>query len=96
MQFSELGLSAKTLEAVTAAGYTIPTPIQAEAIPPALLRRDVMGLAQTGSGKTGFELGGFASNGFGEHSPGGQVLTGFCAKLFWLHIWRRGASPCPH
>ena len=52
MMFSELGLSAKTLEAVTAAGYTIPTPIQAEAIPPALLRRDVMGLAQTGSGKT--------------------------------------------
>ena len=52
MQFSELGLSPKTLEAVTAAGYTTPTPIQAEAIPPALLRRDVMGLAQTGSGKT--------------------------------------------
>jgi superfamily II DNA/RNA helicase len=52
MMFSELGLSAKTLEAVTAAGYTIPTPIQAEAIPPALQRRDVMGLAQTGSGKT--------------------------------------------
>ena len=52
MQFSELGLSPKTLEAVTAAGYTIPTPIQAEAIPPTLTRRDVMGLAQTGSGKT--------------------------------------------
>ncbi len=52
MLFSELGLSAKTLEAITAAGYTVPTPIQAEAIPPALLRRDVMGLAQTGSGKT--------------------------------------------
>jgi superfamily II DNA/RNA helicase len=52
MQFSELGLSPKTLEAVTAAGYTTPTPIQAEAIPPALQRRDVMGLAQTGSGKT--------------------------------------------
>ncbi|MEI7599743.1 MAG: DEAD/DEAH box helicase, partial [Aestuariivirga sp.] len=33
MQFSELGLSARTLEAVTAAGYTTPTPIQAEAIP---------------------------------------------------------------
>ncbi len=52
MQFSELGLSPRTLEAVTAAGYTTPTPIQAEAIPPALQRRDVMGLAQTGSGKT--------------------------------------------
>ncbi|MCB1379463.1 MAG: DEAD/DEAH box helicase, partial [Alphaproteobacteria bacterium] len=52
MNFSALGLSSKTLEAVTAAGYSTPTPIQAEAIPPALSRRDVMGLAQTGSGKT--------------------------------------------
>ena len=52
MHFSELGLSPKTLEAVTLAGYTVPTPIQAEAIPPVLQRRDVMGLAQTGSGKT--------------------------------------------
>jgi superfamily II DNA/RNA helicase len=52
MNFSELGLSPRTLEAVTAAGYTTPTPIQAAAIPSALQRRDVMGLAQTGSGKT--------------------------------------------
>ncbi|MFO1122598.1 MAG: DEAD/DEAH box helicase [Hyphomicrobiales bacterium] len=52
MSFAELGLSPRTLEAVTAAGYTTPTPIQAQAIPPALQRRDVMGLAQTGSGKT--------------------------------------------
>jgi superfamily II DNA/RNA helicase len=52
MSFSTLGLSPKVLEAVTAAGYTTPTPIQAEAIPHALARRDVLGLAQTGSGKT--------------------------------------------
>ncbi len=52
MSFSTLGLSPKVLEAVTAAGYTIPTAIQAEAIPHALARRDVLGLAQTGSGKT--------------------------------------------
>ncbi len=52
MDFSELGLSEKTLAAVTAAGYTTPTAIQAQAIPHALLRKDVMGLAQTGSGKT--------------------------------------------
>ena len=52
MNFSELGLSPRTLEAVTAAGFSTPTPIQAQAIPPALERRDVMGLAQTGSGKT--------------------------------------------
>ncbi|MGH6874370.1 MAG: DEAD/DEAH box helicase, partial [Aestuariivirgaceae bacterium] len=52
MSFDQLGLSPKVLEAVTAAGYTTPTPIQAQAIPPALERRDVLGLAQTGSGKT--------------------------------------------
>ena len=52
MSFDQLGLSPKVLEAVTAAGYTNPTPIQAQAIPPALERRDVLGLAQTGSGKT--------------------------------------------
>lgn len=52
MQFSELGLSPKVLEAVEKAGFTTPTPIQAGAIPPALARKDVLGLAQTGSGKT--------------------------------------------
>ncbi len=52
MNFSELGLSPKILEAITAAGYTTPTAIQAQAIPHALQRKDVMGLAQTGSGKT--------------------------------------------
>ncbi|GGH22274.1 DEAD/DEAH box helicase [Alsobacter metallidurans] len=52
MNFSDLGLSEKVLEAVTASGYTTPTPIQAEAIPHALARRDVLGIAQTGTGKT--------------------------------------------
>ncbi len=52
MNFADLGLSPKVLEAVTAAGYTTPTAIQAEAIPHALQRKDVLGLAQTGSGKT--------------------------------------------
>ncbi|MHB2165874.1 DEAD/DEAH box helicase [Alsobacter sp. R-9] len=52
MNFSELGLSQKVLDAVTAAGYTTPTPIQAQAIPHVLERRDVLGIAQTGTGKT--------------------------------------------
>ncbi|HQS08486.1 MAG TPA: DEAD/DEAH box helicase, partial [Xanthobacteraceae bacterium] len=52
MSFSELGLSEKVLSAVTASGYTTPTPIQAQAIPHVLARRDVLGLAQTGTGKT--------------------------------------------
>jgi superfamily II DNA/RNA helicase len=52
MMFDQLGLSDKALDAVKAAGFTTPTPIQIGAIPPALERRDVLGLAQTGSGKT--------------------------------------------
>ncbi len=52
MSFSNLGLSPKVLEAVAAAGYTQPTAIQEQAIPHALQRRDVLGIAQTGTGKT--------------------------------------------
>ncbi|MDK4712220.1 DEAD/DEAH box helicase [Rhizobium sp. CNPSo 4039] len=50
--FADLGLSQKVLSAVTDAGYTTPTPIQAGAIPFALQRRDICGIAQTGTGKT--------------------------------------------
>ena len=50
--FSALGLTGAVLEAVRDAGYTEPTPIQREAIPLILKGRDVMGLAQTGTGKT--------------------------------------------
>jgi superfamily II DNA/RNA helicase len=52
MAFSQLGLSDKVLAAVKAAGYTSPTPIQEQAIPQVLARRDVLGIAQTGTGKT--------------------------------------------
>ncbi len=52
MKFNELGLSEKVLNAVEAAGYDTPTPIQAQAIPEALQGRDVLGIAQTGTGKT--------------------------------------------
>src|SRR6201996_7089634 len=52
MNFDELGLSPKVLDAVHASGYETPTPIQAEAIPHALQGRDVLGIAQTGTGKT--------------------------------------------
>ncbi|MGR7997635.1 MULTISPECIES: DEAD/DEAH box helicase [unclassified Xanthobacter] len=52
MSFSELGLSEKVLAAVADTGYTKPTPIQAQAIPEVLARRDVLGIAQTGTGKT--------------------------------------------
>ena len=52
MTFEELGLSQKVLAAVQTSGYTTPTPIQAQAIPPALQGRDILGIAQTGTGKT--------------------------------------------
>ena len=52
MKFDELGLSEKVLKAVQTSGYDTPTPIQAEAIPYALQGRDILGIAQTGTGKT--------------------------------------------
>jgi superfamily II DNA/RNA helicase len=52
MKFNELGLSEKVLKAVEASGYDTPTPIQEQAIPHALQGRDVLGIAQTGTGKT--------------------------------------------
>jgi superfamily II DNA/RNA helicase len=52
MSFSHLGLSEKILAAIDAAGYKTPTPIQEQAIPHVLARRDVLGIAQTGTGKT--------------------------------------------
>ncbi|MCA3713179.1 MAG: DEAD/DEAH box helicase [Phenylobacterium sp.] len=51
-EFSELGLSPEILQAISNTGYTTATPIQAEAIPVALTGRDVLGIAQTGTGKT--------------------------------------------
>jgi superfamily II DNA/RNA helicase len=51
-EFSKLGLSPATLEAVAATGYTEATPIQDQAIPVALAGRDILGIAQTGTGKT--------------------------------------------
>ena len=57
MTFEDLGLGPEILRAVSERGYTIPTPIQAQAIPHILMMRDVVGLAQTGTGKTaGFTL----------------------------------------
>ena len=52
MPFSHLGLSAKVLASIKTAGYKTPTPIQDQAIPHVLARRDVLGIAQTGTGKT--------------------------------------------
>ncbi|MBC8445098.1 MAG: DEAD/DEAH box helicase, partial [Rhodospirillaceae bacterium] len=57
MNFSDLGLGDGVLKAVEDAGYNTPTPIQAQAIPVVLMGRDILGCAQTGTGKTaGFTL----------------------------------------
>ncbi|MBI2585129.1 MAG: DEAD/DEAH box helicase [Rhodospirillales bacterium] len=57
MSFADLGLSDEVLHAVADAGYTEPTPIQKQAIPLVLMGRDILGCAQTGTGKTaGFTL----------------------------------------
>ena len=52
MKFADLGLSEELLQAVEAAGYDTPTPIQAQAIPGVLMMKDIIGIAQTGTGKT--------------------------------------------
>ena len=52
ISFSDLGLHPGILQAIAATGYTVPTPIQAQAIPVVMQGRDVMGAAQTGTGKT--------------------------------------------
>ncbi len=51
-KFSDLGLSQPVLQALDLKGYDVPTPIQAQAIPPVLAGRDLLGIAQTGTGKT--------------------------------------------
>ena len=57
MTFADLGLSEELLRALGDAGYDEPTPIQSQAIPSVLMGRDLVGIAQTGTGKTaGFEL----------------------------------------
>ncbi|MEH6790011.1 DEAD/DEAH box helicase [Parasphingorhabdus sp.] len=52
MKFADLGLSEELLKSVADAGYDEPTPIQAQAIPPVLMMKDIIGIAQTGTGKT--------------------------------------------
>ena len=79
MNFSELGLNAALSDAVAAKGYTTPTPIQTQSIPPILAGRDLLGGSQTGTGKTAAftlpMLQRLASGKSRPRSPRGLVLT---------------------
>lgn len=52
MTFKELNITEPILKAIEEKGYTVPTPIQEKAIPVALAKKDILGCAQTGTGKT--------------------------------------------
>ena len=69
MPFAKLGLSESVLEGVKAMGYTDPTPIQLRAIPLVLEGRDIIGSAQTGTGKTAAFALPILSR-LGSHKPG--------------------------
>jgi len=73
MAFTKLGLSPAVLEGVKAAGYIVPTPIQLRGIPLVLSGRDVIGSAQTGTGKTAAFALPILSK-LGEHAPGPRAL----------------------
>src|SRR5579862_9120859 len=70
MPFSKLGLAPTTLDGVRAAGYVEPTPIQLRAIPLVIAGRDVIGSAQTGTGKTAAFALPILSK-LGQHQPAG-------------------------
>ena len=77
MSFSDLGLHDDLLRAVTAQGYTQPTPIQQQAIPVVLDGRDLLASAQTGTGKTaGFTLPMLQRLANGKR-PGKRQIVGF-------------------
>ncbi|HAI46398.1 MAG TPA: ATP-dependent RNA helicase, partial [Stenotrophomonas sp.] len=74
LQFAQLGLSEPVMQAVTAIGYETPSPIQAATIPAMLEGRDVLGQAQTGTGKTAaFALPVLSNLDFNQTKP--QVLV---------------------
>jgi superfamily II DNA/RNA helicase len=95
-KFTDLNLHPKVLQAVAESGYETPTPIQAQAIPPALEGRDVLGIAQTGTGKTaGFTLPMITLLAKGRaraRMPRSLVL----ARLAnWPPRWPRRSTPMP-
>ncbi len=75
MQFTDFGLDVRLVRAIEDLGYSTPTPIQAEAIPPAMAGRDVLAAAMTGSGKTAAFLLPILHRLLQEPKPGTRVLV---------------------
>jgi ATP-dependent helicase YprA (DUF1998 family) len=95
--FSDLNLNPKVMKAVAEAGYETPTPIQAGAIPPALEGRDVLGIAQTGTGKTAsFTLPMITALARGR-ARARMPRSWCCARRGnWPRRWRRTSTPTPN
>ena len=92
MSFADLGLSSELLKAVADSGYGEPTPIQRAAIPSVLMGKDLVGIAQTGTGKTaGFVLPMIdilASGRAREVRPGLWALFGLSLCFFIFYPYR--------
>ena len=93
-KFSELNLAPKVLKAVAETGYETPTPIQAGAIPPALEGRDVLGIAQTGTGKTAsFTLPMITLWDAGAHVRGCRGRWSWPPRANWQHRLPKTLTP---
>ena len=88
MKFSEMGLAEPVLKAIEVEGYHTPSPIQAQAIPVVMLGRDVLGCAQTGTGKTAaFALPILSRIDLRQVSPQALVLTAI--TVAFRPVWHR-------
>ena len=103
MTFEDLGLSAELLATVNAEGYTSPTPIQEQAIGHVLEGRDLLGVAQTGTGKTAAfalpilqRLGGQCARVARPQGPRARALAdaraGHANRRQLCHLWSRHAA----
>ncbi len=91
MPFSKLGLAPTTLDGVRAAGYIEPTPIQLRAIPLVIAGRDVIGSAQTGTGKTAAFALPILSK-LGQHIPPARALSSSSRRANSPRRWRRPSA----
>ena len=95
IKFTDLNLDAKVLKAIAEAGYDTPTPNQAGAIPPALEGKDVLGIAQTGTGKTAsFTLPMITLLGRGRAPRAHAAQLGALPDPpNWPHRWPKTSTP---